>query len=67
VGKCEGMSSHIPKWIPILGIRVPVDSQIFKKRFEESKFIGLEISLSYWKFLKMQMSKMGLHYPFEYL
>jgi hypothetical protein len=26
VGECERMSSHIPKWTPILGIGVPMDS-----------------------------------------
>ncbi len=31
VRKCVGMSPHIPKWTPILGIGVPMDSQIFKK------------------------------------
>ncbi len=31
VGKCEGINPHIPKWAPILGIRVLMDSQIFRK------------------------------------
>ncbi len=30
VGKCEGMNRHTPKWAPILGIRVPMDSWIFR-------------------------------------
>jgi hypothetical protein len=29
VGKCEGMNPHTPKWTPILGVGVPIDSQIF--------------------------------------
>jgi len=45
VGKCEGMSPHTPKWIPILGVGVPIDSQSFKKQLEGSKFIGLRTSL----------------------
>jgi len=34
--KCEKMSPHTPKWTPILGVGVPMDSQIFKERFEGS-------------------------------
>jgi hypothetical protein len=26
VGKCEGMNSHTPKWVPTLGVGVPMDS-----------------------------------------
>jgi len=25
-GECEGMSPHTPKWIAILGVRVPMES-----------------------------------------
>jgi len=30
VGECEEMNPHNPKWIPILGVGVPMDSQIFR-------------------------------------
>jgi hypothetical protein len=43
--ECEGMSSHTPKWTPILGVRIPMDSQNFIKQFERSKFIGLKTFL----------------------
>jgi hypothetical protein len=29
--ECEGMSPHTPEWTPILGIGIPMKSQIFKK------------------------------------
>jgi hypothetical protein len=32
VGECEGMNLHIPKWAPILGVGVLMDSQIFKEQ-----------------------------------
>jgi len=31
VGECEGMNSHTPKWAPILGVKVPMESCIFKE------------------------------------
>jgi hypothetical protein len=31
VGECEGMTLRTPKGVPILGIGVSVDSQIFRK------------------------------------
>jgi len=31
VGKCEGMNPHTPKGAFILGVRLMMDSQIFKK------------------------------------
>jgi hypothetical protein len=30
VGECEGMNPHTPKWAPILGVGVSMDSWIFK-------------------------------------
>jgi hypothetical protein len=44
-----------------------MDSQIFKRRLQKSKLIGLKSSLYDGKDLVMYMSKMGLHDPFEYL
>jgi hypothetical protein len=46
-----GMNPHTPKWTPILGIRVPMDSWIFKKRLQESKPNGLRSYLYHWKAL----------------
>jgi hypothetical protein len=45
VGTCEGMNPHTPKWAPILGIRVPMDSQIFRGQLQGSKLIGLKSPL----------------------
>jgi hypothetical protein len=61
------MNPHTPKWIPILGIRVPLDFQIFREGFEGLKFIGLKHFLYHWKVLKTEISEMGSHDPFEYL
>jgi hypothetical protein len=44
VGECEGMNPHTPKWTPILGIGILMDSEILKEWFERPKFIGLKIS-----------------------
>jgi hypothetical protein len=33
VRECEGMKPRTPKWIPTLGVKVLMDSQIFKERF----------------------------------
>ncbi len=51
--ECEGMNPHTPKWTFTLGVRIWMDSQIFKKWFERSKFIGLNSFLYHWKYLKM--------------
>jgi len=32
VGRCEGMNPHTPKWVLILGVGGPMDSQIFRER-----------------------------------
>jgi hypothetical protein len=37
VGECEGMNPQTPKWTPTLRIKIPMDFQIFKGRFQESK------------------------------
>jgi hypothetical protein len=52
VKECEGMNPHTPKWIPTLGIGVPMDFQIFREEFEGLKLIGLKHSLYHWKVLK---------------
>jgi hypothetical protein len=33
-GECEGMSPHIPNWVPILGIGIPMDPQISKSNLK---------------------------------
>ncbi len=30
---CEGMNPFTPKWIPILGVEIPMESRIFKEKF----------------------------------
>jgi hypothetical protein len=52
VRKCEGMNLHMPKWVPILGVGVPMDSRIFKKWLQGSKHVGLISSLYHWKSLR---------------
>ncbi len=47
--ECEGMNPNTPKWTLILGVGVPMDFQIFKGRFQGSKFIRLKSSLYHWK------------------
>jgi hypothetical protein len=57
VGKCEGMNPHTPKWAPILRIEVMMDSQIFKKRFQELNLIGLKSFYTIGKLLKRKCLK----------
>ncbi len=33
VGECEGMNPHTPKWTPIWGVGVSIDSWIFREPF----------------------------------
>jgi hypothetical protein len=42
IGECEGMNPHTPKWVPTLGVGVPMDSWIYKGRLQGSKFIRLK-------------------------
>jgi hypothetical protein len=44
--KCEGMSSHTPKWTPTLGVKVLMNFRIFKELFEWSKFISSNYALT---------------------
>jgi len=41
VGKCEGMNPHTPKGASTLGVEVPMDSQVFREKFQGSKPIEL--------------------------
>jgi hypothetical protein len=61
------MNLHTPKWAPILGVGVPMDSWIFWEQLQGSKLIGLKRSLYHWKYFEAYMFKMGLHDPFGYL
>ncbi len=67
LGKCDGMNLHIPKWAPALGIKVPMDSWIFREQLQRSKPIGLKSSSYHWIALGTQMSEMGSHDPFGHL
>jgi len=53
VGVSKEMNSHTPKWVPTLGIEVLMDSRIFRKWLQKSKFIWLKSSLYHWKVLEM--------------
>jgi len=61
------MNPHTPKWAPTLGVRVSMDSQIFKVRLQGSKLIGLKSFLYPWKSFGTHMFKMSSHIPFENL
>jgi hypothetical protein len=50
VRECEGMNLHTPKWVPILGVRISMDFQIFKKQLQRSKPIWLRSSFYHWKY-----------------
>jgi hypothetical protein len=65
--KCEGMNPHTPKWTPILGLGIPMNSWIFKGRLQRWKLIGLRPSLYHWKALGIYMSEMGSHDPLGHL
>jgi hypothetical protein len=45
VRECENMNLHTSKWAPTLGVRVPMDSWIFKEQLQGSKLIELKSSL----------------------
>ncbi len=68
-GVCENvrMNIHTPKWALVLGIGVPLDSQIFREWLQGLKPIALKFFLYYWKAIEAYMSKMGLHDPFGHL
>jgi hypothetical protein len=50
--KCEGMNLHTPKGTSTLGVRVPVDSRMFKERLQGPKFNGLRSYIYHWKFIE---------------
>jgi len=65
--ECEGKNLHTPKWTPMLGIGVPVDSRMFREWLQGSKPNGLRSYLYHWKVIETYMSKMGSHDPFRQL
>jgi hypothetical protein len=69
-----GMQKSVREWtlplpseLSFLGVGVPVDSRIFIKRLQRSKFIGLKSSLYHQKNLGTWISELGLHDPFRQL
>jgi len=50
--KCEGMNPHTFKGASTLGVKVPMDSQMFRERLQGPKFNVLRISLYHWKDIK---------------
>jgi len=57
VGKCEGMNPHTPKWAPTLGIGVPMDFRIFKRKLQGLKFIRLKRLYTIENFLRLRCLK----------
>jgi hypothetical protein len=51
------MNPHSPKGALTLGVKVPMDSQIFRERLQRSKFIGLKSFLYHWKALERKCVK----------
>jgi len=51
VRECEGIDLHTPKGTPTLGVKVLMDSWIFRGRLQGSKLDGLRSSLYCWKSL----------------
>jgi hypothetical protein len=52
VKKGEGISLHTPKGTPTLGIKVSMDSQMFREQLQGSKPNGLRSSLYHWKVIE---------------
>jgi hypothetical protein len=57
VGKFEGMNLHTPKWALTLGVKVLMDSQIFRERLQESKFMYWRVHYIIGKFLELKCFK----------
>ncbi len=51
--ECEEIEPHTPKGTPILGVGVPMDSQMFKEQLQGSKPNGLTSDLYHWKAIEM--------------
>ncbi len=47
--ECEGVDPHTPKGTPTLGVKVLMDSRVFRERFQGSKPNGLRSFLYHYK------------------
>jgi hypothetical protein len=45
------MNPHTPKWVPTLGVGVPMDFQIFREQLQGPKLITMKSFLYHWKAL----------------
>jgi hypothetical protein len=54
VKECEGTNPHTPKGAPILGIGIPMDSQIFKERLQGSNPMDWGILYTIGKILELR-------------
>ncbi len=53
VWKSVRINTHTPKWTPMLGVEVPVDSQNFRKRLQRVKLLALKNFLYHWKAIEV--------------
>jgi hypothetical protein len=53
VGESVRMKTHTPKWAPILGVGIPVDSQTFREQLQRLKHLALKSSLYHWKAIEV--------------
>jgi hypothetical protein len=53
LGESVRMKVHTPKWTPILGVGVPVDSRTFRERLQGSKHFALRSALYHWKAIQV--------------
>jgi hypothetical protein len=54
VRECERMNLHTPKWAPTLGVGIPMDSQIFREKFQGLKPFDWEIFYIIRKILELR-------------
>jgi hypothetical protein len=55
--ECEEMNPHTPKGVPTLGVGVPVDSRIFRRRLQGSKPMDWKVFYIIEKMLKLRCLK----------
>jgi hypothetical protein len=55
--ECEGKNLHTPKWTPMLGVGVPMDSRMFRKWLQGSKPNGSRVHYIIGKLLKHRCLK----------
>jgi hypothetical protein len=68
--ECErvlNMKTQTPKWTPILGVEVLMDSQTFREWLQMLKRLVLRSFLYHCKVIEVWMFQMGLHEPFGHL